>query len=213
DSDHPRLLPVWHNLAAHEVAASSPLLASRVAVTSDQGIQHIRDRIVDTVLAAGITIARDRFSAALAARDMTMIRAFVDAHYGSVFSLIRRHSEFLYVRPIFEGWDGEPPDYVIATYFPTVSGYDLTVVLLGPIEADPVVHDDFVAEANRFQRFAVERVVPVGPKVDSVGRHHVPEVETFALLGRRETLARSRRALAHAGVTIRSYDALLDNCG
>ena len=208
DTDHPRLLPVWHNLAAHEVAASSPLLASRVAVTSDQGIQYIRDRIVDTVLAAGITMARDRLSAALAARDMSMLRAFVGAHYGSVLSLIRRRSECLYVRPILEGWDGEPPDYVIASYCPTPRSYDLTIVLLGPIDGDPAVHDDFVAEANRLQRFALERVVSAA----LVGRDYVPEVETFALLSRREILARSRRALAHAGVTIRSYDALLDNC-
>jgi hypothetical protein len=42
-----RLLPVWHQIDANEVARQSPLLADRIGIPTDLGLEEVARRIVD----------------------------------------------------------------------------------------------------------------------------------------------------------------------
>ena len=42
------ILPIWHNVSKEDVAAFSPILADRLSVSSDKGM----DRVVAEILAA-----------------------------------------------------------------------------------------------------------------------------------------------------------------
>ena len=43
------ILPVWHDITAEEVAEYSPLLADRVAVSSDAGIAEVARKLADVI--------------------------------------------------------------------------------------------------------------------------------------------------------------------
>jgi hypothetical protein len=45
DQGTPRILPLWHKVSAQEVARSSPLLADRIAVSSDVGVDEVAERL------------------------------------------------------------------------------------------------------------------------------------------------------------------------
>jgi hypothetical protein len=40
------LLPVWHGVSAHQVAKGFPMLADRVAVSTEKGLQHVAEELV-----------------------------------------------------------------------------------------------------------------------------------------------------------------------
>ncbi len=46
---HLRLLPVWHNVTADDVARFSPILADRNAISTEGGIEDVADKIVKAV--------------------------------------------------------------------------------------------------------------------------------------------------------------------
>src|SRR5450631_1572190 len=43
------ILPVWHDIVFNEVRDFSPILADRVAVSTDKGLGHVVQRILDVV--------------------------------------------------------------------------------------------------------------------------------------------------------------------
>lgn len=43
------ILPIWHNVSKEDVAAFSPILADRVAVSSDKGMEHIIKEILAAI--------------------------------------------------------------------------------------------------------------------------------------------------------------------
>ncbi|PTQ87069.1 TIR domain-containing protein [Agitococcus lubricus] len=51
DARSRRILPVWHNLNAKQVQDHFPLLADRIAVTTDAGISAIADKMVEAIVA------------------------------------------------------------------------------------------------------------------------------------------------------------------
>lgn len=46
ESGRKKILPVWHDITASEVASYSPIIADRLAVSSDKGLQIVADSIV-----------------------------------------------------------------------------------------------------------------------------------------------------------------------
>lgn len=52
------LLPVWHELSHEEVARHSPVLADRLAVSTNRGIEHVVEQILEVLEADGPRVAR-----------------------------------------------------------------------------------------------------------------------------------------------------------
>lgn len=48
-SDESRLLPVWHKVDVNEVKLHSPILSGRLSVSTDAGLEKVRDAIVATI--------------------------------------------------------------------------------------------------------------------------------------------------------------------
>jgi exodeoxyribonuclease VII small subunit len=65
------VLPIWHNVGANEIRARSPMLADRIAVTSDYGIEEVSRRI----LAAIRPDPQSRIGAGKAARSGSPAKA------------------------------------------------------------------------------------------------------------------------------------------
>jgi hypothetical protein len=46
---HKVILPIWHGLGHDEIAAYSPMLADRLAVSSSSGLQHVVTQVIEAV--------------------------------------------------------------------------------------------------------------------------------------------------------------------
>jgi hypothetical protein len=43
------ILPIWHNVSAHEILRYSPMLADKLAVSTSRGLTHVADRVLEAV--------------------------------------------------------------------------------------------------------------------------------------------------------------------
>ena len=43
------ILPVWHNISAKEIRSYSPLLADRLGVSPERGLDHVVEKLIDAI--------------------------------------------------------------------------------------------------------------------------------------------------------------------
>jgi hypothetical protein len=82
------ILPVWHNVDKEAVAAYSPILADRLAGTTDRGVDAVAAELIEVIIdpASGSpstdspTLARRFLSVLETAEDSTPVRRFLASH-------------------------------------------------------------------------------------------------------------------------------------
>lgn len=222
---NPRILPVWHGIDAGSVLRKSPLLADRVAITTDSAggafhlarmiIGQLRDRLADP----GTVV--NRFASRLELADISAVRAFLTHYprqlvhaagltYGTNLSVYFR-SDSDYPR---SSWS---PDIILQLYFPahqpSLPGHsEFFVVTLGPL---------LLPDGPDRLHGARQAVAATGALVQHLAENHQSNRSRVA-----GAVALSRRANVTTGdiealasppqVRVRTYDWLVDaflQCG
>lgn len=55
-----RILPVWHGIDSEDIKVFSPILASRLGVQTEEGLDHVRDEIIRSIKAKCVGRRRDQ---------------------------------------------------------------------------------------------------------------------------------------------------------
>jgi hypothetical protein len=146
------LLPVWHKVGVVEVAERMPMLADRVAVSTDKGLQHVAEQIVHASFPKRVTdlpLSLQRAETTARARDT--LRSLIDggASVDDLRLFLSAHQELLPRRgiliPAFKLEADGLVDFVLISQHGITGPMQIDLVALGPCLVD---QDDIGAAAT-----------------------------------------------------------------
>ena len=212
--DKPRLLPVWHQLTAAEVAAQSPLLAARLAASGGD-VRGIGQTIVQAATHSGLPLPSAALESLLDAAETSQVVDFFLLNPSVVARAVTTRR--LLMRPAIAGWAGLAPDFLFSVFQPSARVIDIHAMLLGPVSTDETEHlSTLFSTAEAFTRFAENG------GFSRANRRRCPSsdwswspgvVEVTIVAGRRKdspSLHSKWLASGIDGVELRTYDWLKD---